>query len=241
MASSSENTSERGFSPALVTIVCLCLVGGAATWYFLSRAADVPLNSPPPERQGLNAPFIKTPNVVVDKMVELAEIKDTDVVYDLGCGDGRLVITAALKSGCSGTGFDIEPERVAEATENAKLHEVDDRVQIVEQDVFTVDMSKADVALMYVLPWMMNKLLPQFQEMKDGCRIVAHDFWIDGVEPETVIEFETAQGNRGATVYLYRTPLVVNPALENGKPPQPREGEIERITIAEDVQLDQSE
>lgn len=219
-------------------IVCLCLVGGAATWYFLNRAADVPLRLPPPERQGLNAPFIKTPNVVVDKMVELAEIKETDVVYDLGCGDGRLVITAALKSGCGGIGFDIDPERVTEATENAKLHEVEDRVQIVEQDVFTVDMSKADVALMYVLPWMMNKLLPQFQEMKDGCRIVAHDFWIDGVEPETVIEFHTAQGEREATVYLYRTPLVINPALEKGKPPHPREGEIERITIAEDLQLE---
>jgi SAM-dependent methyltransferase len=241
MASSTENTSRRGFSPALVTIVCVCLVGGATIWYFLSRAADVPLNSPPPERQGLNAPFIKTPNVVVDKMVELAELKETDVVYDLGCGDGRLVITAALKSGCSGTGFDIEPERVAEATENAKLHEVEDRVQIVEQDVFTVDMSKADVALMYVLPWMMNKLLPQFQEMKDGCRIVAHDFWIDGVEPETVIEFQTAQGYRDATVYLYRTPLVINPALEKGKPPHPREGQIETITLADGVKMREGE
>jgi len=204
---------------------------GLGAWFLLNRAATLPDSSGPLERQGLNAPFIKTPNLVVDKMVELAEIKDTDVVYDLGCGDGRLVITAAMKSGCSGVGFDIDPERVAEATENAKLHEVEDRVEIVEQDIFTVDMSKADVALMYVLPWMMNKLLPQFQEMKDGCRIVAHDFWIDGVEPEVVIEFASPDDSREAVVYLYRTPLVVNPALEKGKPPMPREGEIEVIAL----------
>ena len=151
------------------------------------------------------------------------------------------MITAAMKSGCTGVGFDIDPERVAEATENAKLHGVADRVEIVEQDIFTVDMSKADVALMYVLPWMMNKLLPQFQQMKDGCRLVAHDFWIDCVEPEVVINFITPDGNNGPMVYLYRTPLVVNPALEKGKPPHPREGEIKTIQLTEPLRPEEEE
>ena len=239
MASSPERTSARRFNPRLVALGVVCLVLAVTIVYFLNRAANLPNHSAPLERQGLNAPFIKTPNVVVEKMVELAEIKESDVVYDLGCGDGRLVITAAFKSGCSGIGFDIDPERVVEATENARLHEVEDRVKIVEQDVFTVDMSEADVALMYVLPWMMNKLLPQFQEMKDGCRIVAHDFWIDGVEPEAVIEFASAENSREAVVYLYRTPLVVNPALEKGKPPEPREGEIEVIALPDGMNLDE--
>lgn len=218
-----------------------CLLVGLAAAYLLNRSADLPDSSPALERQGLNAPFITTPNLVVDTMVELAEIKEGDVVYDLGCGDGRLVITAAMKSGCTGVGFDIDPERVAEATENAKLHGVADRVKIVEQDIFTVDMSKADVALMYVLPWMMNKLLPQFQQMKDGCRLVAHDFWIDCVEPEVVINFITPEGHNGPMVYLYRTPLVVNPALEKGKPPQPREGEIKIIQLTEPLRPEEEE
>ena len=240
MPSSSSKGSTYALNPRLIVICGACLVTGLTIWFLLNRAAAIPNHVPPAERQGLNAPFVKTPDAVVDKMVELAGIEESDVVYDLGCGDGRLVITAAMKSGCRGVGFDIDPERVAEAKENARLHEVDDRVEILEQDVFTVDMSEADVALMYVLPWMMNKLLPQFQEMKDGCRIVAHDFWIDGVEPEAVIEFSSAHDTREAVVYLYRTPLILNPALEKGKPPMPREGEIEIVVLPEGTVFDKT-
>jgi SAM-dependent methyltransferase len=204
-----------------VVIGCVVLVLGLAIRHFLNRTADVPLSQPPGERQGLNAPFITTPDVVLEKMVELAELRESDLVYDLGCGDGRIVITAALRSGCKGVGFDIDPERVSEARENARLHEVDERVQIIEQDIFTVDLSKADVVMMYLLPWMMNALVPQFQEMRPGCRIVTHVFWIDGVEPDEMVDLVMGENNETTSIYVYRTPLRFNPAMEKGKPPRP--------------------
>jgi len=154
----------------------------------------------------------------VQKMVELARVGPDDVVYDLGCGDGRIVIATALETGCRGYGFDIDAQRVAEARENLKRHDLQDRVQIVEQDLFTVDLSQADVAMMYLLPWMMNKLVPQFEQMKPGCRIVSHEFWIDGIEAADVVTVPTSDG-RETTIYLYRTPLIKDPALEPTKPP----------------------
>ncbi len=223
MQSSPKKTSASRINPRLIAIGVVCLVAGLTARHFLTQAADRPHYSPPAQRKGLNAPFITSPDLVVEKMVELAELKKNDLVYDLGCGDGRIVITAALKSGCEGIGFDIDPERVAEARENAALHEVDRRVQIVEKNVFTVDLSKADAAMMYLLPWMMNKLLPQFQEMRPGCRIVSHEFWIEGVEPDEIVDLVDAEKKRDTSIYVYRTPLKLNPAMENGRPPQARD------------------
>ena len=154
-------------------------------------------------------------------MVELAGLKADDLVYDLGCGDGRIVITAAGRTGCRGVGFDIDPRRVAEARENARQHAVDQRVEFVEQDIFTVDLSKADVAMMYLLPWMMDRLLPQFQQMKEGCRIVSHEFWLEGVEPDDVVELDNPERERTSSIYVYRTPLRFNPTMIRGKPPRP--------------------
>lgn len=203
-----------------VLVACICLAGGLLIRHLLFRTADRPLDRSALPRQGLNAPFIISPDVVVEKMVEMGRPAPGDVVYDLGCGDGRIVITAALKTQCTGIGFDIEPKRVVEARENVRLHDVTDRVQILEQDIFTVDLSKADVAMMYLLPWMMNKLVPQFEQMKPGCRIVSHEFWIDGVMPDAIVEVPNAEGQIEA-IYLYTTPLKKDPTMEPGKPPVP--------------------
>lgn len=200
--------------------VCACLTLGLLVRHFLFRAADRPLDLSALPRQGLNAPFITSTDLVVEKMVELGRPAQSDLVYDLGCGDGRIVITAVLKTDCRGVGFDIDPQRVAEARENVRLHDVADRVQIVEQDIFTVDLSKANVAMMYLLPWMMNKLLPQFEQMQPGCRIVSHEFWIDGVVPDEIAEIPDIEGQTEA-IYLYTTPLKKNPAMEPGRPPVP--------------------
>jgi SAM-dependent methyltransferase len=206
---------------AIVVIGALCLLAGLAVRYGLGMLAARPDYSAPLPRKGLNAPFITSPDSVVDRMVELADLNAGDLVYDLGCGDGRIVIGAVLRSGCQGVGFDLDPQRVAEAKENAKLHGVEDRVEIVEQDIFNVDLSQADVAMMYLLPWMMNALLPQFDEMKPGARIVSHEFWIDGVQPDEIADLPSSEGPGWTTIYVYVTPLKKDPAMEKGKPPRP--------------------
>ena len=206
---------------AIAVIGALCLLAGLAARHCLDKTAHLPESFAPLPRERVDAPFITTPDPIVDIMVELADLNEGDVVYDLGCGDGRIVIHAVLNSGCKGVGFDIDPQRVAEAKENARLHGVEDRVQILEQDVFTVDLSNADVAMMYLLPRMIDELLPQFEQMKPGSRIVSHDYWIHGVEPDKVIELPDGGEHTFIPVYLYVTPLKKNPAMERGKPPRP--------------------
>ncbi len=178
---------------------------------------SLPDRIPSEDRIGLNAPFITTDDAIVDKMVELAELTADDVVYDLGCGDGRLVITAALRSGCRGVGIDIDPERVAEARANVELHGVADLVEIREQDVFAVDLREADVILMYLLPWMTKKLIPQFQQMPAGSRIVSHDFGIGDIKyivPERTVPVRIEEVNETHLVHRWFIPLNVPPAGE---------------------------
>ncbi|MDA1049614.1 MAG: methyltransferase domain-containing protein [Planctomycetota bacterium] len=199
------------------------LIGGAvavgvaiATTFFIDqRVTAIPLFLPVDEfRIGLNAPFITTPPEVADKMVEVAELTADDIVYDLGCGDGRLVITAALKHGCHGVGIDNDPGLVAEAKANVKLHGVEDLVEIREQDVFTVDLREADVVLMYLLPWMTKRLVSQFQEMPPGSRIVSHDFGIGDIkyiDPDSTHQVPLEGKNETHLVHRWNLPLDVPP------------------------------
>lgn len=201
----------------LMTVVVLgvCVIaGGVATrsWLY-ARFEASKLDTAPAKRIPKNAPFIKTPDVVTDRIIELARIGPDDLVYDLGCGDGRLVITAAMTTGCRGVGFDIDPERVAEAKENAKLHDVEELVTIKQQDIFTLDLGEADVVLMYLLPWMNKKLIPQLQQMKPGSRIVSHEFGLgeasDVPPDETIRVLVDADARDSRPVYLWITPLKV--------------------------------
>lgn len=197
----------------------IALTAGISVRFLLFASASAPTDMRPGKRTLRNAPFITSPDRVVDEMVKLADLTEQDVVYDLGCGDGRIVVTAALQSGCRGVGYDIDPKLVAEATRNAEEHGVGDRVDIVEQDIFSVDLSQADVCMMYLLPWMMNKLVPQFEQMKPGSRIVVHEFWIEQVVPDRIVEIPV-EGKNLVCVYLYTTPLRHDPSMEIGKPPR---------------------
>lgn len=210
-------------SPRTLTMVLM--LGGLivlATFFgrhlLIQMANDTGNDSAPAPRPRINAPFIKSADVVVDTMLEVAQITQDDLVYDLGCGDGRIIVTAAHERGCRGVGFDIDPERVAEANKNVQLHDVGQLVEIKEQDIFQVDLSKANVAVMYLLPWMMQKLPPQFEQMQPGSRIVSHDFYIEGVEPERVVEISVGPNDTRHFVFLYTVPLCWNPNMPN-KPP----------------------
>ena len=151
--------------------------------------------------------YVPTPNDVVAKMLEIAQVKGTDVVYDLGCGDGRIVVTAAKKFGCTATGFDIDPQRIREARENVKKNGVEKLVSIKQQDIFKLDLSPANVVTLYLLPSLNVKLIPQLEKLKPGSRIVSHDFDMKGVKPEKTIEFTSEEDNVPHHIYFWITPL----------------------------------
>jgi len=128
-------------------------------------------------QEGKIVPYVPTPQEVVERMLDLAGVKKGDVVYDLGSGDGRIVVTAAKKYGVRAIGFEIDPERIKESHENIKKAGVEKLVEIRQQDIRTVDLSAASVLTMYLLPEVNLMIRPNiWKQMKPGSRIVSHDF-----------------------------------------------------------------
>lgn len=128
-------------------------------------------------KQELDVPYVPTPHDVVARMLEIAKVNSNDMVYDLGSGDGRIVITAAQKRGARGVGYDLNPERIKEANENAQKAGVTDRVRFVEGDLFQADIGEATVVTLYLLPDVNLKLRPKLlSELKPGTRIVSHNY-----------------------------------------------------------------
>jgi len=157
-----------------------------------------------------------TPQKTVEKMLEVAKVTDKDIVYDLGCGDGRIVCAAAKEYKCKAYGFDIDPERIEDcAKSKAKLDkDIQKLVSFKKQDIFAddFDLSEATVVTLYLLPRLNVKLIPKLKKLKDGCRIVSHDFDMEGVTPEKgypiSVEAKRDNGNEVTSkVYLWTTPL----------------------------------
>jgi ribosomal protein L11 methylase PrmA len=151
--------------------------------------------------------YVGTPYDLVSKMLQMAKVKNGDVVYDLGCGDGRIVILAAQKYGCRGVGYDIDPERVKASRDNVARNKVENLVKIVQADIFELDLSKADVFPLYLLPEMNKKLLPQLEKLKPGSRIVCHDYDLEGIVADETITVISNEDNASHTLSLYTTPL----------------------------------
>jgi SAM-dependent methyltransferase len=151
--------------------------------------------------------YVGTPHDVIDKMLRMASIHRTDLVYDLGCGDGRMVVAAARRFGCRAVGYDINPQRIQESLENVRKGHVGRFVQIEQEDIFTLDLGEADVLLLYLLPGMQKKLIPQLEGMKRGARIVTHDYDIEGIMPDKSIDISSLEDGAKHYVYLYTTPL----------------------------------
>jgi SAM-dependent methyltransferase len=157
--------------------------------------------------------FVPTAHDVVGKMLELAGVKKDDVVYDLGCGDGRIVATAAKKFGCKGIGFDINPLRIKESLATVDKYNVGHLVKIEKKNIFTVDLSQADVITLYLLPELNGRLIPQFNKMKPGSRIVSHEYGMKDSEgnelakPDKEIDIISREDNTSHTIYFWTIPL----------------------------------
>lgn len=164
-------------------------------------ALTVALAQQPQEKKKLDVPYVPTPQSVVDAMLKLAAVTKNDVLYDLGCGDGRIVITAVKNHGARGVGVDIDPERIKEANANAQKAGVSDKVKFLEQDLFQTDFKEASVVTLYLLPDINLKLRPKLQsELKPGTRIVSHAFDMGDWQPDKTENVE------GRTIYLWTIP-----------------------------------
>ena len=150
------------------------------------------------------APFVPSPYDVVQRMLTLAEVTRDDVVYDIGCGDGRIVITAAQRFGARGVGIDIDPQRIAEANANAERAGVQHLVKFIQQDAMTVDVSEATVVTLYLLSSSNLKLRPLLtSQLAPGSRIVSHAFSMGDWEPDVLDQYEDERGTT-RSLYLWR-------------------------------------
>jgi precorrin-6B methylase 2 len=144
--------------------------------------------------------YVPTPQEVVDGMLKLARVGKNDVVYDLGCGDGRIVVSAA-RLGARAVGIDIDPIRIREATENIRVAGVGDRAKLIEGDLFATDISEATVVTLYLLSRLNLKLRPKLlKELRPGTRIVSHAFDMDDWKPQR------SESVGSSTIYLWTVP-----------------------------------
>ncbi len=182
------------------------------------------------QQKMLDVPYVPTKYPVVDEMLKLAGVQKGDVVYDLGCGDGRLVVTAAQRYGAHGVGFDIDPERIAESVENATKAGVTGLVKFHEQDLFTADFHEATVMTLYLLTSVNLKLRPKLlRELRPGTRIVSHNFGMGEWKPDASSSVDVEDISH--EVYLWIIPANISGAWTwtQGKKPVSVEMTVDQV------------
>jgi hypothetical protein len=205
-------SASRVLLPACAFVAAACLVIAAPAPQ--KRADPEPpggklkvLSEPDDEAREPDVIFVPTPQKVVDKMLEVAEVKKKDVLFSLGCGDGRFMVTAAKNYGCRAVGFEIDPRRVKESQKNIETNKVEKLAFVRQRDIFKLDLSQATVATLYLLPSLNVKLIPQLKKLRPGSRIVSHDFDMQGVTPDKGYPITFNDGQRDHTIYKWTTPL----------------------------------
>lgn len=178
------------------------------------------------------APYVPTPMVVVEKMLEMAKVKKNDILYDLGCGDGRIVITAAKKYGIRGVGIDLEPERIKESVAHAKEAGVENLVEFRLQDAMKSDISAATIVTLYLLPESNALLRPILEkQLKPGARVVSHNYHMPDWQAKETGYTEVKSGDGDVhTIFVYKIskndrisqPDESGPAISHDRPRDPR-------------------
>ncbi|MDR0841971.1 MAG: methyltransferase domain-containing protein [Acidobacteriota bacterium] len=169
--------------------------------------STTPENQEPTQMSPPDVVYVGTPYDLVSTMLQMAKVKKSDLIYDLGCGDGRILVLAAQKYGTRGVGIDIDPERVVESRQNAAKNNVEDLVKIIQADIFTVDIHDVDVLPMYLHPDMTKRLVPQLEKMKPGSRIVCHEYGLEGFTPDETKTVISNEDNAEHHLMLYTIPL----------------------------------
>lgn len=201
----------RTLAGASVAVVMACAAAPLAAQNGASAAPALQVAQAAETKRTPDVIFVPTPQKVVDEMLKIADVKKGDVLYDLGSGDGRIPVTAAKRFGIRAVGIDIDPQRIAEANENAQKEGVTKLVTFKNTDLFTTDISEATVVTLYLLPRLNVKLRPKLlNELKNGTRIVSHAFDMGDWQPEQHVKVD------GRDVYFW----TVNDAAREkfGKP-----------------------
>lgn len=197
----------RSLLPA-VLFAALSVACPAQTTAHRSKAIAAPDTNAPAKKP--DVVFVPTRMEVVNKMLEMAEIKTNDILYDLGCGDGRIVVTAAKRYGIKAVGVDIDPQRVKESLENVRTNNVAHLVTIKQADIFQSDFHEATVVTLYLLPSLNVRLMPKLARLKPGTRIISDDFDMHGAKPKEVVHVERSADQEDAemqtTVYKWVVP-----------------------------------
>lgn len=175
---------------------------------FMLTVGILCLASPQLDAQDLDVPYVPTPQNVVERMLDLADVTPSDYVIDLGSGDGRIVITAA-KRGATGHGIDLDPERISEARKNAVDQGVNDQIMFIEGNLFNTDFTEASVITMYLLPTVNRKLRPELLDrLQPGTRIVSHSFDMGDWQPDKEVVV-TENGGSSHDIYYWVIPAKV--------------------------------
>jgi SAM-dependent methyltransferase len=179
--------------PAILAVFVLALLGGIGFGCQTEPEDTGPIPVDSVYSEGTpyetDVPYVATPQPVVETMLELAQVTEDDVVYDLGSGDGRMVLTAAQQFGARGVGIEIVPELVEQSRSYARLAGVSDQVQFYRADLFDTDLSEATVLSIYLLPDVIERLLPKIRrEMDPGDRVVSHNYGAEAWPPDSTVE-----------------------------------------------------
>lgn len=153
---------------------------------FLVASICTVLPLPSAEGRPADVGFVPTPMAAVERMIAMADLKPGELVYDLGCGDGRIVVAAAQRHGVKAIGVDIDPDRLKESLANVQAAGVEDLVTIRQADIFTTDLNEADVVFLYLTPRLNERLMPQLRRLKSGARIISYEFDMGNAKPVEV-------------------------------------------------------
>ncbi|MFB6248906.1 MAG: cyclopropane-fatty-acyl-phospholipid synthase family protein [Salinibacter sp.] len=201
----------RGLALLLLAAALVGLAPGAASAQGVDSTQTPLLDTSAPDTTvDPDVPFVRTPERIVNRMLELANVSEDDVVYDLGSGDGRIPITAAQRYGARGVGIEIQPGLVQKARRKAETAGVADQVEFRQQDLFRADISDATVVTLYLLPDVNTKLRPMlFEQLAPGTRVVSHGFDMDEWTPDQVIQVDNTY------LYLWTIPKTIPDSLRS--------------------------